>query len=418
MAINLPPKGMIAAACFAHVLSMLCFSAFPTLLPEFIKLWDMSATEAGTVGSAFFIGYTLSVPVLTILTDRIDARRIYLFSSLLTAAGCACFALFAEGPGTASLCHALIGAGVGGTYMPGLKALGDHIEGRLFVRATAFYTGMFGFGGALSFLITDWVYALSGWPTVFALAAITAALAGFILFYALPSKAPETDHLPLSNIKSVFTNRTAVTWSICYGLHSGELFALRAWAVAFLVFVAAQQPADGSSLAAWITPVQVAAFTTLVGLPLTIFGNELCIKYGRRMIVAGVMVITALLALATGASASGLYLWAIVAVFLYNCCIMADSSALTAGALTNAAPGLRGATMALHSTLGFAGGAAGPFIIGFTLDLMGGSGDPMAWFYAFGQMALIGLFCPILIRLMKPLGAPGDVDRPEKEATA
>ena len=132
----------------------------------------------------------------------------------------------------------------------------------------------------------------------------------------------------------------------------------------------------------------------------------------------GVMIVTAILALATGASASGLYLWAVVAVFLYNCCIMADSSAITAGALTNAAPGLRGATMALHSTLGFAGGAAGPFIIGFTLDQTGGSGEPMAWFYAFGQMALIGLFCPILIRMLKPLGAPGDIDRPEEPTMA
>ena len=69
--------------------------------------------------------------------------------------------------------------------------------------------------------------------------------------------------------------------------------------------------------------------------------------------------------------------------------------------------------MALHSTLGFAGGAAGPFIIGYTLDHTGGSGDPMAWFYAFGQMALIGLICPILIKIMRPLRAPGDVDRPE-----
>ncbi len=414
MAIALPPKGMIAVACVAHVLSMLCFSAFPTLLPEFVELWSMSATEAGSVSSAFFVGYTLSVPVLTILSDRIDARQVYLFSSLLTATGCASFAMFAAGPGTASLCHALIGAGVGGTYMPGLKALGDHIDGRLFVRATAIYTGMFGVGGALSYLIADRVYMAAGWPPVFLLAAITATIAGLLLFVSLPPKAPETEHIPLANIKSVLTNKTAVTWSICYGLHSGELFALRAWAVAFLVFVASQQPSAGGNLAEWLTPVRVVAFATLLGLPLTIFGNEMCIKYGRRATVICVMVVAGALAVATGLSASGLYIWAAVCIFLYNCAIMGDSSALTAGALTNAAPGLRGATMALHSTLGFAGGAAGPFVIGFTLDHAGGSSSPMAWTMAFGQMALIALICPILIRVMRPRGAPGDVDTPER----
>ncbi len=410
MGLRLSPTGMIAAACLAHSLSMICFAAYPALLPEFTQIWGMTSTEAGTVSAAFFVGYTLSVPVLTILSDRIDPRRIYLFSSFLTACGALGFAFLADGPANASLFNGLIGAGVGGTYMPGLKALGDHIDGRLFVRATGFYTGMFGFGAAMSYLVADGIFMLSGWPAVFICGAVCAVVSGFVVFLSLPPSNPKETSVPLSSIGQVFSNRTAVTWSVCYALHTGELFAIRSWIVAFLVFAAHQSGGTDTGLAAWLTPVTVAAIATILGLPMTIFGNEMCIRFGRRLVVILTMVVTALLALATGASSHMTYAIAALFMVLYNAAIMADSSSITAGALSNSAPGLRGATMALHSTLGFAGGAAGPFIVGVVLDQFGGSMSPMAWTIALGQMALVGLICPLLIKVVRPDGAVGDRD--------
>ncbi len=411
MGLRLSATGMIVAACIAHSLSMICFAAYPALLPEFTGLWSMTSTEAGSVSAAFFVGYTLSVPVLTILSDRIDPRRIYLFSSFLSAAGALGFAYMADGPASASLYNGLIGAGVGGTYMPGLKALGDHIEGRLFVRATGFYTGMFGFGAALSYLLADGIFMLAGWPAVFLFGAACAVASGFTVFFSIPASNPGATSVPFSAIGKVFSNRTAVTWSICYALHTGELFAIRSWIVAFLVFAAHQSGGTGTGLASWLSPVTIAAIATILGLPMTIFGNELCIRFGRRLIVILVMLTTAALALASGASSHMTYAIAALFIVLYNAAIMADSSAITAGALSNSAPGLRGATMALHSTLGFAGGAVGPFIIGVVLDQFGGSMSAMAWTVALGQMALIGVICPVLIKVMRPEGAVGDRDQ-------
>ena len=76
-----------------------------------------------------FGGYMLAVPVLSGLTDRMDARRVYLGSCLLAAAGLGGFALLAEGPATAGLLQAVSGAGLAGTYMPGLRLLADRIGG-------------------------------------------------------------------------------------------------------------------------------------------------------------------------------------------------------------------------------------------------------------------------------------------------
>ena len=56
-----------------------------------------------------------------------------------------------------------------------------------------------------------------------------------------------------------------------------------------------------------------------------------------------------------------------------------DSAALTAGTVAAANPGQRGATLAMHATLGFMGGMFGPLAIGMVLDGAGGSGQVLAW---------------------------------------
>ncbi len=56
-------------------------------------------------------------------------------------------------------------------------------------------------------------------------------------------------------------------------------------------------------------------------------------------------------------------------VLVYAILIWSDSSSLTAGSAGSAEPGRRGATLAVHSTLGYAGGFLGPLALGVTLDL-------------------------------------------------
>jgi hypothetical protein len=64
-----------------------------------------------------------------------------------------------------------------------------------------------------------------------------------------------------------------------------------------------------------------------------------------------------------------------------------DSASLTAGALAAAAPGQRGATMAVHSTLGFCCAFAGAIVFGAVLDLVGPE-RVAGWGAAFGAIAL------------------------------
>ncbi|MEK6592489.1 MAG: MFS transporter, partial [Pseudomonadota bacterium] len=95
--------------CLAEALSMTGFAAFTTLLPQLQREWSLSNSEAGAVGGIFYAGYMLAVPVLTSLTDRMDSRRVYLVACLLSTAGAAGFALFAQGFWSALVFQFLIG---------------------------------------------------------------------------------------------------------------------------------------------------------------------------------------------------------------------------------------------------------------------------------------------------------------------
>jgi MFS family permease len=65
------------------------------------------------------------------------------------------------------------------------------------------------------------------------------------------------------------------------------------------------------------------------------------------------------------------------------CLVMGDSSALTAGVVTRANERIRGATMAVHSMLGFGAGFVAPLVFGVVLDLAGGKASSHAWGFAF-----------------------------------
>jgi len=88
---------------------------FPALLPGFQAEWGLSNTEAGWINGIFYGGYAAFVPILVSLTDRIDPRRIYLYSAVFGAASMAGFGWLAEGTLTAMLFRFCAGVSLAGT---------------------------------------------------------------------------------------------------------------------------------------------------------------------------------------------------------------------------------------------------------------------------------------------------------------
>ena len=88
---------LVAIVCTAQVFVQIGAFYWPALLPQMMRHWSLSNSEAGWITSSFYAAYMLSVPVLVTLTDRIDAKRVYLFGVGCTLVAHLAFGLLADG---------------------------------------------------------------------------------------------------------------------------------------------------------------------------------------------------------------------------------------------------------------------------------------------------------------------------------
>src|SRR5215467_6280098 len=105
-------RALVAAMCLGQVGNLLPHVVVPAIMAQHLMpLWGLSATQAGLMASAYAFGYMLAVPVLTTLTDRIDARKILFIGSIVSGLATAAFGLFADGLLSASALWGLSGIG-------------------------------------------------------------------------------------------------------------------------------------------------------------------------------------------------------------------------------------------------------------------------------------------------------------------
>jgi MFS family permease len=395
-----------ASLCVAEICTMLGYATFPTLLATLQSAWGMSNTEAGVVSGAYFGGYMLAVPLLTALTDRIEARRIYIFACALAAFGSFGFALAAQGFVSAALFQACVGAGLAGTYMPGLKILSDHVHGPRQSRYISFYTTCFSLGASGSFILPILVMPAWSWHGVFAISG-AGPLIGAVIAWRMPAAArppaeaarparvPELS-ATLLDFRPVLKNRPAMGYVLGYSAHCWELLGSRSWLVAFIAFAAA-----GHGGSAVLAPALIAAFVNFLGMPSSIFGNELAMRYGRPRTILACMLLSGITSCVIGYTAAFSLPLTVACLCVYSALIMGDSSSLTAGTVAAALPDQRGITLALHSTLGFGAGLVSPALFGWVLDLAGGNGSVVAWGLAYASQGIFCLAAPLLLLLAR-----------------
>ena len=380
----------------------------PALLPTFIDSWRLTNTDAGWITGSFYLAYVLAVPVLVSLTDRVDPKLIYLLGVISIAVAGLGYALLADGFWSALAFRALWGIGWAGSYMPGLKALSDLIEGPQQSRAVTAHAASVGVSTAASFIIAGTIAEMFGWRWGIALGGASALAAALIMAIFFPTRTPRrqaSKNRGLWDFRPVFRNRSAMAYSIGYGVHTFEMSALRNWVVAFLTFAGVYK--GSTDLFELLTPTAIATAMGLLGVWSSVFGNELARWFGRRRWILIVMSFGMIISAGVGFSSAVSYPMALAFVLIYGVVIWADSASLTAGTAGSAAPEQRGATLAVHSMIGYAGGFVGPLVIGSILDIFGAE-TPVGWGFAFLLSTSVLIFGPVTIIILKPNSLVGD----------
>lgn len=176
---------------------------------------------------------------------------------------------------------------------------------------------------------------------------------------------------------------------LAYSCHMWELFAIRAWLVAFLSFCERLQGRPSFASAA-----TMAGIIAMVGVPSSLAGAELSARVDRKYLVLTIMLISAVTSVAFGGTAATSWTVILIAAVISSVFVSADSAALTSGIVAVSPPESRGTAMAIYSMAGFAAASAGAFAVGVLLDLLGGQ-SVVSWTIAFGVMGapnLIGVF--------------------------
>jgi len=290
-----------------------------------------------------------------------------------------------------ALFNAIAGVGFAGAYMPGLKALTDRLAAGYSSRAITLYTSSFSFGVGLSFLVSQLVAEAWGWRTAFF---VTAAgpLVMLCVCLLLRPVDPKPTQGRLLDFAPVFRNTQAMGFVLGYGAHCFELYGIRTWLVAFWTFVAMKNPQSSV-----LTPIVVSVIFSLLAMPASILGNEFALRIGRHRAITLVMFSSAAMALLIGALADKSPWLLLPLMLVYAITVPADSGALTSGMSMAANPSYRGATMAMHSTVGFSLSALGAWPVGVALDAAGGPLNPSAWMLAFAVLAAGILFGPVAL---------------------
>ena len=393
---NAAQSKLTVLVCLVSVLAMLSFALWPVFLTELGVIWNLNNTEMGLIGGAYFFGYVIATPFLVSSTDFWDAKKVFITGSLISFIGCCAFSILASGFWSALIIWGIVGAGLAGTYMPGLQILNARLESEMRVKVVPWYTSCFGIGTGLSYYFMSYNLTNFDAQTAAALAALGPLSAALLTLFFIPSKNVDTDHCPkrkLINFRPALSKHKTVAYIFCYGAHNFELFAFRSWIFALLIFLQSQN----SGLFSVNSAGALVTIMTLIGVIVSILGAKLCLHFDRNQVIGVIGLGATFLAIFSALILKGPLWPAILLLLLYYVAIMMDSGALTAGVVKESDDQNRGSILAAYSMFGFVGSIIGPPMVGFVLDWSGGLESYTAWKWGLVAMAA-GSFAVFIVQ--------------------
>jgi len=366
---------------------------FAVIAVDMMDELNANASLIGLMSSAYFFPYALIQIPVGILLDRIGVRKTIGSLGVIATIG---NIIFAFGPSviTVTIGRALVGAGVGGFYVSGLKALSIYYEPNKFATLTGLLTAIGNLGAFFASSPLALISVSIGWRGAYDLIAIAMSIFIALTWISLRNETHTTDTSTRSvsdNLRSIFTNRYFLIVMMIPFLSYGAYISFQGlWAGPYL---AAVYSMDTPTVGFFLSFISIGF---IISSPLGGYLSDKIIKKRKPVLLLGLVLslfcwVSLVLfgAVLTPLSLSFLLLMIGFATgFTYVLMVMSKELFST---------DISGTAMASFNQFYFIGGGFFQFLMGYIIDVTFGGTTTFASYQLIFVISAISLFVAIFL---------------------
>ena len=375
--------------CTGRIGLSVIFTSYSAVLPFVTAEWRMTSAQAGSVQSAWHVGYLISLFGAGFFADRFGAKKTLVRMSIASALASMAFAVFSKDYLSALFLFGIAGLCSGGSYIPGLKLIFERSPRESIGVTMGFFLAAGSIGYGLALLFSAFVIPAAGWRSALSLCSFATVIGAVITYFSL-NKVEETAIGPIHLQESkdwsdLFKNRAAAACILAYTFHCWELLGMWVWLPSFLIQTQAQL--SGKLVTYGLIIVALSHFVSSLG---SVIGGRLSDRLGRSFAMLFMSVSSLLCSFTIGWLFGGPIALIFVLAIAYNFFAIGDS-AIYSTAVAEVVPANRlGVVYSIRSVLGFGIGAISPLVFGSVLDLaqLGIVTKGTAWGLAWTSLAI------------------------------
>jgi MFS family permease len=384
------PLLVLARACTTAV-----FMTYPACLSWLMDTWQMTATRAGLLQGAFTASFATSLLVVSFLSDRFGAKRVFTWAAVSCAASALVFGAFARSFETALVCMALLGAAQGATYTPAIMLVSTNASPDRKASAVGWVLAGMSAGYVLSIVLANVMLALADYRLAFAVTAGVAIIGSALSIAATRNARDQAVQMQLEiSATDRPWKRQARLLTLGYIGHTWELFGAWTWIPAFLTAsLLSKGRMTGVEMGLW-----TAVTLHVSGFFSSIMSGYAGDRFGAKPVLVGFALVGAGCSLALGWLGELNVALLLVLVWIYGFAIIGDSAVLSSAMTEAVPPSQLGRALGMRSIFGVGAGAASPIAFGAALDMTPACAS---WGIAFCTLAVGGvlaLACAIALR--------------------